>query len=771
MKLALCLIVKGTDQEAKYLDRCLTNLKGIPDGIFITRTSFAGEILNEAVAAVCKKHKAHLSDFIWVHDFAKARNFNFSQVPKEFDYIMWCDADDIWKNQKLIKPTIKDNPGADAFGFWYLYDWDETRKPVVVHRKTMIVKNENVATWVGAIHEDLIPNRAVDVKLVEGIQRLHLSSETRAQDNAKRNLEIAKNSLKENINDPVSHWNLANSFMGVSEFAKARDSYQEFIELSKSKEEVYLARMRLGAVYKAIGENSKCIQELQTAIGIDPTLPDAYFVLAQSYFDFSDMDNAEQYCLQGLVKRPQVMKMVVYNPRDYDYNPMMLLAKIYDRKSRPDLALPLLKGCLKIYPDDILLKGYVKEQEKQKDELGKALKLVQKLQKITDKAKLAKALAKVPKDLQSHPAIAVIRNNNFIKETSSGRDLVIYCGNTIEQWNPEIFKTKMVGGSEEAVIQNARELAKLGWNVTVYNNCGYKPMESDGVSYKPFWEFNYRDKQDVIIGWRWAKLLDIELNAPKIFLDLHDVVSPGELTEKRVNRVTKIFVKSKFHRSLFPKVADDKFVIVGNGVEVFTDKTIEKDPMLMINTSSPDRSCAVLPRIFKEIKKQFPPAKLSWAYGWEGFTNAHSKDAKMMKWMKDLQKEMDEAGIETLGRIPQKEVGELYQKAAIFLYPTEFAEIDCISVKKAQKAGCLAITTDFAALGERNITGYKVHSQKDKDTWAKPYQFQFAIEDEAQIKKFADTCVDMLRLKTKPVPYQVKDSWKEVAEVWNKEML
>src|SRR5437879_7213850 len=86
------------------------------------------------------------------------------------------------------------------------------------------------------------------------------------------------------------------------------------------------------------------------------------------------------------------------------------------------------------------------------------------------------------------------RNTTYLKRTSSGKDLVIYCGYTQFQWNPQ---TIGYSGSEEAIIYLARELTKFGWDVTVYNNCGHKPVVDSGVTYRPFWEFNPRDRQDV----------------------------------------------------------------------------------------------------------------------------------------------------------------------------------------------------------------------------------------------------------------------------------
>ena len=201
-----------------------------------------------------------------------------------------------------------------------------------------------------------------------------------------------------------------------------------------------------------------------------------------------------------------------------------------------------------------------------------------------------------------------------------------------------------------------------------------------------------------------------------------------------------------------------------------------REPFLIINTSSPDRSMDVVPKMFKEIKKRVPQARLVWCYGWEGFKNAHSNDAKKMNWMNQVKKEIADAGIEDLGRITQKEVGELYQKASILLYPTHFAEIDCLSVKKAQAAGCYPITTDFGALETSNVFGFKSHSNKTKDNWNPPYVFHFGCNDEKEQQILIDATVAQL---TKPKVMDVDKlkewaealSWPKIAERWNKELI
>lgn len=768
MKIALAMIVKGTNEEAKMLNRCLANMAEHVDKVFITATYNSELSETNEVVKVALAFGAEVSYYKWTHNFADARNFNFSQVPKDYDYIIWSDADDMWRGLENLKATIKAAPHIDGLGFWYLYDWDEHKKPIVVHRKTMVIKNDGAVRWEGALHEDMMPLRQLDIKLVDGIERLHLHDPEKRVEREQRNVEIASREAKMKPNDPRSFWNLANSQYGASQYEKARESYKEFLYMSESDDEKYLAHIRLADVCRALGERENAITEFRQAIGTIPAVPDAYLGLAHLYFGFGNLDKSEEYCIQGMLRKPQIHKMILYNPRDYDYNPMMLLARIYYQRNRPDLMLPMLEGCLRIFPKDEELKKWVKEGRIDKDMLGKSLTKVKELQKIKSKKKLKEELDKLPLDIRSLPAICVLRNKNFVKKESSGKDLVIYCSNTAHQWYEG--GKGFIGGSEEAVINNARELSKLGWNVTVYNNCGHKAVVVDGVTYKPFWEWNYRDKQDVTILWRWAKPLDAEINCPKILVDLHDVTSEGEFTESRLKKVTKIMVKSEFHRSLFPNIPDDKIQVIQNGIDLSLLTTGEKrDPYLIVNTSSADRSMDVLPKLFKEIKAKVPKARCVWYYGWETFDTSYASDSKKMAWKAQVQAEMKEAGIEEGGRLSQAEIGKVYQRAAIMAYPTEFAEIDCISLRKAQAAGCFPVATDFGALKETIHFGDTVASNKTKDTWNKPYQWTFGIEDP---KKQAEWVEDVVfRLKNPkpfdPTEWRKQFSWAEIAKRWN----
>jgi tetratricopeptide (TPR) repeat protein len=769
MKIALAMIVKPTDAEALVLDRCLCSVMGAVDAMYITQ---AGTKKNKKVTEVIEAHGGHESFFRWTDNFSEARNYNFSQVPKEYDYIFWLDADDIVRGADKLKETVKQNQLIDVFSLWYLYAFDEWRNPIVVHHKSRVIRNDGCVQWVGEVHEDFKENRKVTIKHIDGVEVLHLTNDDRIEDSKKRNVQIAKKQKEAHPDDPRSLWNTGNAFKAQGKHEKALKEFEKFLELSLSDDEKYIVRIRRAESLYILDKKKDAIEELRYAVGLKPDYPDAYILLGQYYYDTQDYQNAISVLKQGLVLEPPIYKIIVYNPRDYDYTPLKWLGYSYVAVEQPILALECFKAMLEITPRDEQLKNIVNLMEQKAEQQEEMLELYAKIKEM-DLISMKQALDDLPYEFKAHPMFCNLRNVNFPKTTSSGKEVAIMCAYTESEWTPETAVTKGVGGSEEAVIHLSKRLAKRGYEVTVYNNCGHTEQEFDGVKYKPFWEFNYRDKMDTLILWRHPKLLDYDINAEKILLDLHDVISPGELNEKRVKKIDKIFVKSKFHQSLFPDVPKEKFVVVPNGLVVSDfDKQVERDPYLLVNTSSPDRSLSTLLRLFRKVKKEVPEAKLEWAYGWGVYEVVHRDNPLAMKMKDDLEKQMEEMdGVTNLGRISHGDVAEMYMRGNIFAYPTEFAEIDCISARKAQLAGCFPVTTDFSALNETVQHGVKLHSKKTKDNWCQPYQFDFAMNDKAMEKKWVEAVVKEMKNPTprdEMMDWAKQFDWDKITDVWQK---
>jgi hypothetical protein len=165
----------------------------------------------------------------------------------------------------------------------------------------------------------------------------------------------------------------------------------------------------------------------------------------------------------------------------------------------------------------------------------------------------------------------VKRNAEFLKRTSSGNDLVVYCGHRIGRLKLQPCKTQTFDSSEDAIVNLTRGLAKLGWEVTVYDQRGHGAHVNAGVTYRPSWEFNPKDRQDAVILWGLAKPIDWDINADRIYVDPHDTVDERDLNRYgRLEKISRVFLNSPSRRSLFPNIPEHKIVVVPDDIHTVT---------------------------------------------------------------------------------------------------------------------------------------------------------------------------------------------------------
>lgn len=757
-KLSLCLIVKPTDDEAQILDRCLGTVYNYVDEICLTIT---GE--NKKCEEIGKKYHAEISHFKWIDDFSAARNYNFEQATG--DYIFWVDTDDLVQNAKQLPSVVKEmeKERIDVGVMDYLYDFDEYGRCTVKHRKTRIIRNDGCVKWFGKVHEDFKEERKINGYYVKDVKIEHRTDEKRIRNAKKRNLRIALSNLKKNPNDPRSYWLVANAYNGVGEPERAIEMLLKFIPISSSESEKCLAWHRLAGSYLDIGETGKAIEADLEAQRMKPWYPDSYLGLGEIFYNMQKYRHAKEYLIQGLSKKIPEDEYIVWNPRDYDFNPLMLLGKCYLELAKPKEAQKCFKHCLKIYPKHPRVIEILDALEREIEKIDKIDEICEKAKKVKNKKEIKKLIDSAPVEMRSHPKLCHLRNVHFIKKKSSGKDLVIYCFWTKERFNPEIVEKIGRGGSEEAVCHMSKRLADMGWNVTVYANCGHEAKKFGKVMWKPFWEYNIRDKEDVLIIWRHPMMFDFkEVNAAKKYVWLHDVLKPKEFTAQRLSKIDKIFALSKWQRNLFPEVDDKKFLITGNGLEP-QNIDVERDPHRLIYTSSYDRGLKTLLKLFPYIKKEDPKAELHIFYGWHVWDAMWKGDVKMEKEKEEILELMEQPGVFEHGRVSQEQIVREYSKAGIWAYPTEFGEISCISAMKAQAYGAYPITTTMAALDETVQKGVKIDSKQ-------------IYSDEKSQQEFLDAVID--KLKNPPSEEERKEmmdwakkhfNWDKVAQKWNEE--
>lgn len=327
--------------------------------------------------------------------------------------------------------------------------------------------------------------------------------------------------------------------------------------------------------------------------------------------------------------------------------------------------------------------------------------------------------------------------------------------------------SKGMGGSEEAIVYLSRELAKQGWQVTVFNDREDEYVDTkntaDDIHYKPWTMFNPNDTFDVVVSWRTPSFFNgLDIKARLKCVDLHDTpVGHVTISDTSIENVDLFFFKSKF-QTTYGNVPPEKIVIAPNGIvpDQFAGMDIDRNSKKVIYASSADRGLDILCDVWIKVKEAVPDAELVWAYGWNTFDTFHTNNPERMKWKWQTVRKMQLNGVKDLGRLSHEDLAKEMLSCGVWAYPTSFPEISCITAMKAQVSGLDCVTSGFAALQE---TVFKDESEVERiDT--KP----------EELKKFTQRLIDALKnpssdkervaLSKKAIEAY---NWTHVAELWS----
>ncbi|NCB97929.1 MAG: glycosyltransferase [Bacteroidia bacterium] len=359
-----------------------------------------------------------------------------------------------------------------------------------------------------------------------------------------------------------------------------------------------------------------------------------------------------------------------------------------------------------------------------------------------------------------------------------------------------------LGGSESAIIYIGRELAALGFLVTVYNHCETEGIY-DGVTYIDISKIRENTHVfDILISSRsilplvpqkfgfevWDKFeVDIgvyESIAPLAkhkIIWMHDTFLEGEefLEPLLVNNsIQEVFLLSDWHTHYISQsdhfgtkkrdYANIKTHIyqTRNGMHPYLPSpNIQcKDKDLFVYNSSYSKGMPVLVRkIWPEVKKQIPSAKLIVIGGYyRGAGENETADEQEIAYFK-LREEFDNKyGIRFTGVITQKEIAEILLDATFMIYPPSFPETFGISTLEALYYGVVPITSKFGALEQTAI-----------DDMSYQMNYEVTESDEDQQKLFINLVVNAYsdQYRTQQKQNKTRElrqvvSWQSVAIQW-----
>jgi len=371
---------------------------------------------------------------------------------------------------------------------------------------------------------------------------------------------------------------------------------------------------------------------------------------------------------------------------------------------------------------------------------------------------------------------------------------------------------KGLGGSESSIISVAKELVKIGFEVTIFNDCDTaetRPGVYDGVNYLPIPALANQDYGfDIVISQRTVipftpveRYNEVVQPPPRNFdpalftqlqrptqlkvLWMQDTFIWGDhLLEELITNghIDEVFNLSDWHISYTThsqhgprrnfEVLKDKIFHTRNAINRWIDwvDVKAKDPNLFVYNASVTKGMEPLVRsIWPKIKSRLPNAKLKIIGGYYSFRTDTGVSEAQQKVI-DLQKLTEnDPSVEFTGIIPQPKIAEIMAQASYNLYPGAYPETSGIATLESVNYNTPILGVKFGAMQETGTDGAGYYM----DYAVEPNGLFPWINTEAQCEKYANMVLGVvgnpyLHQQKQYACNAVKDisTWDTVALQW-----
>jgi GT2 family glycosyltransferase/glycosyltransferase involved in cell wall biosynthesis/Tfp pilus assembly protein PilF len=315
--LSLCMIVKN---EEKNLPISLESVKNIVDEMIIVDTGSTDNTIK-----IAENYGAKIYHFDWCDDFSEARNYALSKAQGR--WILYIDADERIDEQncKKILNVIKgDDIMAVSMNLHTPQEEGNLFKCVALDY-CRLFRNHPQIRFEGKIHEQILPsiNRINGKVLKSDIVIDHFgygSSKEKREERLNRNVNIIKNALVENPNDPFMHFYLAKTYRLIG---------KDDLAIKEFKKVVYLNKNDLK----------------------DRIVAEVYTALSQIYLKFENLKFSKKYALRAIeLAEYEILPLYILATIDFleenFFDSLTKLEKI--RQSVEDMSRKALSGVIDI---------------------------------------------------------------------------------------------------------------------------------------------------------------------------------------------------------------------------------------------------------------------------------------------------------------------------------------------------------------------------------------------------------------------------------------
>ena len=249
--------------ESALISRCLESIRGLDEIVVVDTgsTDNTKEIAGKYTDKV-------FDDFTWDDNFAKARNHVKAKVTA--DWILSIDCDEILHDISKLREAVElaEQRGVLAIDCALIAEDNGQRNTY-----PRLFKNSPQINWVGAIHNHLsvLGEKIGNVRITYGYSPAHRNDPDRAFRILKKEVETRPDAIREMFYLGREYW--------------YKKDYQECVKILGS----YVQKSRF------LAEKAE-----------------AFFIMAQAYFNMGMGDDARDACAQVMIINPTFKEAVLY---------------------------------------------------------------------------------------------------------------------------------------------------------------------------------------------------------------------------------------------------------------------------------------------------------------------------------------------------------------------------------------------------------------------------------------------------------------------------
>lgn len=681
-------------------------------------------------------------------DFSAARNYSFSLCKN--DVVLWIDGDDVLHGQQIILeecvPKFETVPRLACMMFPYYYEYDMHGVLITVQSRERLI-DRRLSTWMGPVHETpvlkhhFLPQMSTERHYPEVyVEHKHSNVPVRHRESSRRNYMILRAVVDAGSTDPRHYLYLGQACYGLKRWVEAIQWYDRAVVTSGSTWDIAEALRRSAYCEMQMGYNVSALKRCQQADRVQAD-PRTYFMMAHACCNLGRYDECLRYTKMGFAIDAEPPMIHGLDPLMLNYRPFIVAHMAAFKLEQYDTAKEMIERAVENNPRaPMYVKRLVKKTERALKRIAvtrifKGVENVWRSTNTVDPSDTAKAfddaLSRVPhtEQFRLHPP-------QFYQREYPSNDVAFVCGPGGDEWSAQRIKTG-VGGSEEMVVGLTRALAKYGYEVSVYCKCGEGAGEDvPHVTYYPFEAFNADVERGTLVAWRMPEFSEY-MRGRRKYLWMHDVATDAAFELEMHKSIDKVMCLSQWQRNNWPHLEEEKVVYTRNGIDAeLYGNAVRRNKKRAIYASNPTRGLEIVLRNWKEIHRR-TDAELWVYYGWMPvwkscvgiggyeYNEVRQHCVRMDEYQESLMRQVDDLkshGLFWRGMVGHPHLERAFERSGVWLYPTPYPEISCITAMRAQAAGAVPVCTDFAALDETVQYGEKVHMKDEHDlSWEREW--------------------------------------------------